>query len=143
MSNQTLVSIPSKFENFKQIRQFAVRLVEKLDVVLGFRSTTGYETAGTAEAYAATIIDLISQNTLAIDAVVDSVEAVQSSIDDLVAAIDSMRLAVAISDLAYTAPTISAVYNQSQVQGLATNLEAVSDKLDTVMAVLRTAGVLA
>lgn len=55
---------------------------------------------------------------------------------------DNAQMA-AEADLAYTAPTISATYSQTEVQGLADDIEAVSDKLDALLAKLRTSGRLA
>jgi len=48
----------------------------------------------------------------------------------------------AIADLAYTAPTMSATYDQTEVQGLADQLKSVSDKLDAILAALRLANII-
>lgn len=134
MANETLVNVPTKFEDFKQVRAFAVKLIEKLDTVLGFRGSVGYEEAGTAEALTeqtlASLAETVEEFEVVLDAIREEILATQDSINQY-------KTTTVIADINYTAPTVSAGYVQAEAQGVANAVEAVSDKLDVLLAVLR------
>lgn len=133
MPNSTLVSVPAKFDDLKQLRVFVVKLIEKLDIVLGYRGSAGYETAGTAE----------SLTTITLNTLNEAISEVEQTIDSLTAIIEDLsevtyKSETAIIDLSYTAPTISATYSQAEVQGIADDVATVADKVDELLAALRT-----
>ena len=146
MANQTIIGIPANFENFKQVRSFAVRLIEKLDIVLGYRGNTGYEETGTAETLVSSLqasLDQVAEEAVAaVDSLTAAISEVQTSITDLTTLIEQIQAGTAITDLSYTAPTISGTYVQAEVQGLANDINAVSDKVDELLAILRTADII-
>lgn len=126
--------MPTKFENFKQVRAFAVKLIEKLDIVLGYRGTVGYEEAGTAAALTQVTLESLAET---VDEFELALDALREEINTLREDINQYKTTTAIADTTYTAPTISATYNQAEVQGIADTVETVSDKLDTLLGVLR------
>lgn len=134
MANSTLVNVPTRFEDFKQVRAFAVKLIEKLDVVLGYRGTVGYEEAGTAEALTQVTLTSLAETVEEFEQVLD---AFREDLTGTATDIDQYKTTTAIADTSYTAPTVSGTYVQAEVQGIADNLETVSDKLDTLLGVLR------
>lgn len=140
MANQTLVTVPTKFEEFKQVRAFAVKLVEKLDLVLGFRGSAGYEEAGTAQALVETTLVSLAQDFDEFETVID---AVRRDISALQSGVNSYKTTTSIADTTYTAPTVSATYTQSEVQDIVDTLEIVSDKFDSLLAVLRSVEIIA
>jgi hypothetical protein len=134
MANETLVSMPTKFEDFRQVRAFAVKLVEQLDIVLGYRGTVGYEQAGTASTLTKTTLASLTETADEFSQVLDEFR------EELVAiteSIEQYKTGLSIADTSYTAPTISVLYVPAEVQGIADSLESVSDKLDSLLAALR------
>lgn len=150
MANQTIISVPTNFADFKQIRTFVIRLIEQLDIVLGYRGNSGYEVSGTASTLLA---DVVSENTeqqlkfgtelsTLTDALNQFIIATNEAFEEVNDTLDTIQQGTIIADLSYTAPTVSATYNQSEVQGLADQLQVTSDKLDSLLAVLRTAEII-
>lgn len=150
MANQTIISVPTNFADFKQIRTFVIRLIEQLDIVLGYRGNSGYEVSGTASTLLA---DVVSENTeqqlkfgtelsTLTDALNQFIIATNEAFEEVNDTLDTIQQGTVIADLSYTAPTISATYDQSEVQGLADQLQVTSDKLDSLLAVLRTAEII-
>lgn len=134
MANETLVNVPTRFEDFKQVRTFAVKLIEKLDIVLGYRGTVGYEEAGTAEALTEITLDSLAET---VDEFENELDAFREDLNTLTEIVNQYKTTTSIADTSYTAPTVSATYTQAEVQGIADSLETVSDKLDTLLGVLR------
>ena len=149
MINQTLVGIPANFENFKQIRIFLLRLIERLDIVLGYRSTEGYASAAeVTSVITATKEDLITlkeateQSLDSIDTLLETLETTLSDLSDAFNTfVEVIQAGTVITDINYTAPTIGATYSQAEVQGVADSVEDVSDKVDELLNILRTAGI--
>lgn len=139
MANQTIISVPTKFEEFKQVRAFAIKLVEQLDIVLGYRGNDGYQTETDAADTTELTLTSIAATAFALEAELDAVVA---RIDATENDINTIQQGTSISDTSYTAPTRSAGYVQAEAQGVADDLETVSDKLDTLLGVLRSAGIL-
>jgi len=139
MANQTIVSVPTKFQEFKQVRAFAVKLVEQLDLVLGYRGAVGYEEAGTAEQLTqqtlASLSEAVSDFESALDAIRDDLNVIRDSIV-------SYQSGVTITDIAYTAPTISGAYVQAEVQAIADEVETVGATLDSLFAALRAVNII-
>ena len=146
MPNQTLVSVPTKFQEFKQVRAFAVKLVEKLDVVLGYRGTIGYEEQGTAEALVEVTLASLATDfdafKLSIDSIDEAIILLQEDVSIIQETLEALKTGVAITDTNYSAPTVSVTYTQAEVQGIADTLETVSDKLDTLFGALRSAEII-
>lgn len=134
MANETLVSMPTRFDDFKQVRAFAVKLIEKLDIVLGYRGTVGYEEAGTAEALTEVTLTSLAETVEEFEQVLDAFREDLTGLSD---GVNQYKTATAIADTSYTAPTVSGTYVQAEVQGIADSLETVSDKLDTLLGALR------
>ena len=146
MPNQTIISVPTNFEDFKQVRNFTARFVEKLDILFGFRSSEGYELAGTAESFATTLSSLIAEvnrvATVAEDSLNSTTEELSLSLDTQQETISTIQQGTFIADLSYSVRTMPAAYSQSTEQDLANDVKLVADKLDSVLAVLRSAGIL-
>lgn len=147
MPNSTLISVPTKFEEPKQVRAFVLKLVEKLDIVLGYRGASGYEAAAaTAELANVTLATLAEANNViraSVDELRESIEFSQDATNQNTTAIAALKSSATVTDTAYSAPAISATYSQSEVQAIADNLQTVSGALDDLLAALRTTEIIA
>lgn len=150
MANQTLVSLPPKIDNFDQLKLFLAQLIEKLDIVLGYRGSDKY--ASVADLAALNLNELQQQVTDAIAAIetldgqvveLQAADVALQEVDaELTGRLDVVQAETAIVDIAYAGVTVAALYSQAQVQGIDDQLKATSDKLDSLLAILRTAKVL-
>jgi len=132
MPNQTLVAIPPKIDNPKDLRTFLIRLVERLDVVLGFRGNEGYSTIEQSANLAGQIKEV--RDNLA-TAVKDLDSRVTSNTD----AIDTLTPGTEVASLSLTAVAPSASYTQSEAEEVANQVKAVADKVDEILTVLNSA----
>jgi hypothetical protein len=148
MANESLISVPSSFKSFVELRYFLVRLVIKIDELTGTR-------AGDPAALSTDVNVAIQQlnqqiNSLTITlqsfATNQAAEAESNANDYTDLQID---LAVANleqtveADLSQTVVTVSAGYVQAEVQQIANNVLLIADKVDNVLAKLRLAGIIA
>jgi len=76
----------------------------------------------------------------------DNIEEQYTALVDLRTKLESLYHALlanpAIADIANTAATVGASYVQAEVQQIADDTEIASDKIDTLLATLRTAGII-
>jgi ElaB/YqjD/DUF883 family membrane-anchored ribosome-binding protein len=134
MANETLVPLPTKFKDFKQIRTFLVKLIEKLDVILGYRGNSGYESASSATATNELTLAALSE---ALEDLSKEFDAVDSKVNTISEDTDQYKSGVAVIDLSYTAPTASAVYDQAELQGVMDQLQTTSERFDELLSALR------
>lgn len=143
--NATLISIPPDVAKEIVLKRFLSALVEKLDTIFGFRGEgSPFVTDAALEDGILTLQELIDAAEAAAKAAAEEAAATakEEAIAYANANFTNNPIQSAIADLAYTAPTVSAGYVQSEVQGIADDLETTSDKLDTLLAALRTANIL-
>ncbi len=141
MANQTLIAIPAKFDNFFQVRTVLLKLVENLDIVLGFRGSDSYASVNALGVVQAqiqqqltTLNQLISQEVMAqIDA---NQQIVTDSLEEITVRLDDIQAATPVTALTYVAPAISAAYVQAEVQAIANNLQIVATKVNQILTVL-------
>lgn len=149
MVNETLIQIPIDLNDPKRLSIFLKRLVEKLDIVLGFRGSDKY----VAQSELDTTNNAVSGAMLTLSQVQDLLEATILRLDEELAELtetvtdntdrlDTIQDGTTVADLSYTAITASAGYVQSEAQAVADQLETTSDRLDALLAVLRIGGLI-
>jgi len=143
MANSSLIGVPTDFKDLGQIRIFLMRLIEKLDVILGLRASSKYisakDLAGATLVTSSALEDLKELLELQITALEKELTSTEDRVDDLD---DRLSTGITITPVSYVAPTVDVAYVQSEVQGIADSLEDVADTLDTLIGALVTAGVL-
>jgi len=141
MANETLISVPTDLP--VEVRQFLVRLVGRLDQVIGARAN---DPAAGATDLAAAVAQLNARSqsiqlTLQAFATGQATAALGTANEYTDGKIEDLEQPP-IADLGYTAVTVSGSFVQAEVQQIASDLQTVADKLDTLLAALRTAGLL-
>lgn len=146
MSNQTLVQIPlDTTTDPERLRIFLLRLIEKLDVVLGYRGNDGYvsqsELARTDQEINIadlTLIGLAQEIQRLFEITTANTEAISDNSDN----IEEIQQGTSVADLSFTQVTPSAGYVQSEAQDVADQAKNAGDKIDELLAILRTAGII-
>jgi len=142
MSNQTIVAVPTKFEEFKQIRAFIVRLVTELDIVLGYRGEDPYVTATTLTTTGSSSSRTVGEQLEELKKAIEELESVVATGDaTTLERLDTIQALTPIVDHSYTAPTAGVGYSQAQMQDTVDNLALVNDKLNELFVILRTASI--
>lgn len=134
MANETIIAVPASVANPEQLRIFLQNLVTELDKQLGLRTDaikepiSNFERRQRGRDPAA-----LSLRELAISA-----QQRDSTIQDLDATlqdvVDKITAAAAASLTVYTAPTISATYEQTEVQALADRIQLINEAVRTLIA---------
>jgi hypothetical protein len=146
-ANETIVAVPTNVEQQGELRKFLVRLVEKLDIVFGYRGNDPYvsisqlQDASAANATSLTKLEetvlgiiqqLLSENS---EVVTQLVEALSESTDE---SIESLKSSATITDADDSGPTLTTPPTQSELQDMqdqiATNAIRFNDLLDALRA---------
>lgn len=141
-TNETIVAVPLSVENPGQTRQFLLRLVEKLDIVLGYRGEDPYVSISQLQdvqnnassgltQLEQTIIDTINENSEAVAAVLTTTSEQNTQ------AIESLKSSSSVSNADDSTQTISAAYTQIEVQNIQDQVVDVASKLNSLLAALR------
>ncbi len=96
-TNETLISVPATVEDPLALRKFLLRLVEKLDIVLGYRGQDPYITKNdleTPENFLSTLPTQINDITKAISNVSNSVTDLQNEQEELLSNFNASQLAL-------------------------------------------------
>lgn len=125
MANQTIAQIPTQIRTFDDLRHFLVLLIEKLDILFGYRGDTSYAT----EEEILQISELLTSATGSLEEAINlALTAAKEYTDQQVAAKQETE-----NLLEYTGRTISATFDQLEIQGLADDIATLADKLDAVI----------
>lgn len=125
MANQTIAQIPTQIRTFDDLRHFLVLLIEKLDILFGYRGDTSYAT----EEEILQISELLTSATGSLEEAINlALIAAKEYTDQQVAAKQETE-----NLLEYTGRTISATFDQLEIQGLADDIATLADKLDAVI----------
>lgn len=142
MSNESIIAVPSNVEEPGQARLFLNKLVEQLDVSLGFRfdaasgpSTNFQKKLTEARTPTGTLSEQIQD-------AVNRIAVLEEDLAILEGLVEDIQQGTAVTDLSYTAFTAAGTYDQSQVQDLTDNLKTTSDKVNEALTVLRAAGIM-
>lgn len=139
MPEQLLPEIPlTAMDNSEQQYTALVALRERIEslfgVILGITTLADSNIKELLDAAGVSVTDVVE-----LQEVTALINTELDAIDVLLAALLGNA---AIADITNTAATVSASYVQAELQLVADDTEVVSDKLDTLLATLRSAGVL-
>lgn len=135
MPNETLIAVPHKLENPREFRLFLVKLVEKIDVVLGYRGDSGYVTN---EQFQSDLEQFGGQTAT----VAERLATAEETLSEVQQTLGQLLSVATIDELNSSTITATASYDQSNVQTIADEVKTVADKIDEVIAALTDAGIL-
>lgn len=145
-TNETLIGVPLNVEKAGQTRTFLVRLVEKLDVVLGYRGDDPYVPLSQLQSESATNTENLTQLEQTILTVLTNalnsnsevtVGLISALAEETNAAIDDLKSSSTVSDADETTQTVSATYTQAEVQSIQDQVVDVATQLNALLAALR------
>jgi hypothetical protein len=148
-TNESIIAVPISVEQQGQTRQFLVRLVEKLDIVLGYRGGDPYVSSSqlnsaTSEGLTQlekTILEIITNLFTENSEVVTSLLA--GIVDNTSEAIDSLKSDSVISDNDESTQVISDPPTQAEVQAIQDQVVANADDFNNLLLALRGTGIIA
>lgn len=112
--NETLIQVPNSLDEPIQLRKFLLQLIEKLDIILGYRGQDPYlknTDLGTTEN---TITSLLSS----VDAVEADIVEIQKDLDDFSSELDSLSSEFDAAQIAaYTTTALGVAYNDFNYTG--------------------------
>ena len=137
MSNQTLIAIPITLEEPQALRQFLVKLVEKIDVVFGYRGGDSFVSSSQLLSSAEVLAnsDLTTTSTLT-----QLLLALETA---LLAEINALKSTTVVDDLSWSKPTVTDPPTQAEVQLIADQADDNVNKINELLAVLRATEVIA
>ena len=147
MSNQTLIQIPLGLElqDPGRLRIFLLKLIEKLDIVLGYRGNDGYvsqsqlaQADNQINVNDLTLLSLAEQLAEVSNQVTENQEAIEVNTE----ALETVQAAAAITKLNFSTVTAGVTYNQTEVQKIANQAKAAGDKVDDLLDILNDAGII-
>ena len=134
LNNETLAAVPLDLDEAGQTRRFLLTLVEKLDIVLGYRGGPTYITAGSLAS------DLPQLNALELSILNIAQTATTAYVDPLIAGLKSSN---AVADADNTVNTVSAPPTQAEVAALASQIGANADTFNLLLASLKQTEIIA
>ena len=150
--NETIVAVPITVEERGQLRQFLVRLVEKLDIILGYRGNDPYVSISQLQSASATAdegLTKLEQTVLTIitglfnensEVVTGLLEGIVSGTSD---AIDELKSPNTVSDNDNTTQVISNPPTQVQVQAIQDQVVANANDFNSLLTALRATEIIA
>ena len=138
-TNETIVAVPITVEQQGQTRQFLVRLVEKLDIVLGYRGNDPYVSISQLQSESEagltqlekTILDIITQ------LFSDNSEVITALLISADTAIESLKSSSTINDSSTATQTISNPPTQAEVQSIQNQVVANANDFNDLLTALR------
>lgn len=151
-TNETIIAVPITLDQPGQVRQFLVRLVEKLDIVLGYRGDDPYVTSSQLQSVSGaastgltqleqTILNIITQLlTENSDVVTQLVNTVS---EDTADAIDALKSPDTVTDSDNSTQVISNPPTQTEVQNIQDQVVTNANRFDDLLTALRGTGIIA
>ena len=151
-TNETVIAVPITIEEKGQLRQFLVRLVEKLDIILGYRGNDPYVSISQLQSASATAdegLTKLEQTVLTIitglfnensEVVTGLLEGIVSGTSD---AIDELKSPNTVSDNDNTTQVISNPPTQVQVQAIQDQVVANANDFNSLLTALRATEIIA
>ena len=137
-TNESIIAVPVSVEQEGQTRQFLVRLVERLDLVIGTRGGDPYvpesrlnEATAELSKLEQTVFDIV-QSLLTVDG-----DLAILIIEQANEAIEALKSSAVITDANAVAEVMGASYNQVKAQAAADHTAAVATTLNALLAALR------
>lgn len=149
-TNETIIAVPITIEERGQLRQFLVRLVEKLDIVLGYRGDDPYVSISQLQTKASsdeltqleqTVLDIVTQLFATNDEAVAILLA--GIVTETGSAIDDLKSASTISDNDESTQTITNPPTQAEVQSIQDQVVANAGDFNDLLTALRGTGIIA
>jgi len=147
--NESIIAVPTTVEQPGQTRQFLVRLVERLDIIIGTRGGDPYvsnsqlkqTTLNGLTALEKTVLEVVQRLLTAGDQVTgELLEGIATSTGE---AIDELKSSDTIANGNTNVQTISDPPTQAQVQALASQISANAITYNTLLIALRGTGIIA
>ena len=152
-TNESIIAVPVSVEQKGQTRQFLVRLVEKLDVILGRRGGDPYvatsQLAETQEGLTQleqTVLDIIERllGTADSETVLTLIAATADATDAAInEAIESLKSSSTISNSSTTAGTYSGPPTKGEVEALDAKVIGNAADFNSLLTALRGTGIIA
>jgi hypothetical protein len=140
--NETIIAVPTTVEAPGQTRQFLVRLVEKLDIVLGYRGNDPYVSA--ADLQSATDANLTALEKTVLSIVTQVItENIDTISDEIVDSINALKSNSTVADADDSTQVISNPPTQVQVQNIQDQVVANATSLNDLLIALRETGIIA
>jgi hypothetical protein len=144
MANSSLIGVPTDFRDLSQVKLFLVKLIEKLDVILGFRSDEKYVSRKDLVGTSVTVAEALTELKELLELQITGLTSELSSTEESLNALDSrLSTGIVIVPVSYSAPSVNGTYNQAQIQSIADSLEVVSVAVDSIIGALTSAGIIA
>ena len=141
-TNETIIAVPTTVEAPGQTRQFLVRLVEKLDIVLGYRGNNPYVSLSELESASDTTLTALEKTVLEIVTLVIT-ENIETISDTIVDSIEALKSSDTVADADDSTQVISDPPTQTQVQNLQDQVVANATSLNDLLTALRETGIIA
>ena len=151
-TNESIIAVPINVEQAGQTRQFLVRLVEKLDIVLGYRGDDPYVKLSDLQTNTSTIDSNLTQLEQTILNVItgllnENSEVVTQLINALTEAtnqaIEDLKSSTTVNDADDSTQTVSNPPTQTEVQNIQDQVVDVATQLNELLAALRATEIIA
>lgn len=136
-TNETVIAVPITVEQKGQTRQFLVRLVEKLDIVLGYRGGDPYATTSNLTQLEQIVLSVIERLFELDTSLADSL------LSSTTNAIEELQSDEVIADADITTQTISDPPTQAEVSNLASQVASNATTYNDLLNALRETGIIA
>ena len=149
LDNQTIIAVPITVEQSGQTRQFLVRLVEQLDIVLGFRGGDPYVSLSQLQQSQLSGLTTLEQTILTVitrlltESSVITDQLLVGLLEATNEAIDALKSPDVISDNDTTSQTVGGSYSQTQVKAIADQTAANAVDFNNLLTALRGTGIIA
>lgn len=141
-TNESIMAVPATVEQPGQTRQFLVRLVEKLDIVLGYRGNDPYVSASQLQNTTDTSLTALEKTVLNIvtQLLSDNIDTLTSDISE---SIEALKSTDTVTDADDSTQVISNPPTQVQVQNIQDQVETNAVRFNDLLTILRELGIIA
>lgn len=148
-TNESMVAVPLNVEEAGETRKFLLRLVEKLDIVFGYRGNDPFVTVSQLNSTTEGGLTQLEKTILAvITALVNDNSSILNELittlsDETTDAIDALKSSTTVDDADDSTQVLSAGYVQAEVQSIQDQVVDVATQLNELLAALRATGIIA
>jgi len=136
--NQTIIGVPLNVEEEGELRKFLIRLLEKLDVIFGYRGDDPFVTISQLQDVSSAANQNLTQlEQLIIKTITENISVLNAALDETGNSIDSLKSDSAITDASTTSQTITDPPTQIEVQNIQNQVVNVATQLNALLAALR------
>lgn len=120
MPNETIVAVPANITEPVILKRFLDRLIEKLDIVLGFRGEEGYITGNELAAGLNPALDTLVEIAAAIEVLQAQVAEIEESSEDLTATVSDNTEAISTINTELASTSLGSTYHDFNNSAYAT-----------------------